>query len=239
MNNNIFAPEEETAKRYTPKSSIRKWWWLLILFLAWLVFNGRYGKVEFDAVSFYIVVFVLLIFFGYGIDMGFKHFSPKVIANPINSTFDGTVDKIGNYGLIRLGGFKAGNWYHPGNEGTLIAPRTTILPRGMSATVACRVEEVTEDELPDTIRDDVVARMYPKPYYLGYTDEEMFMAVPDLLFTLKENKQLNKRVAFLQKIANMNLKQIEDIVSFITRMKEAGSRESITALIKKKLGGKE
>lgn len=194
---------EPTQEETTTVNLLQQWKLIIGLILAviaWWLFRGYTAPVTgvFSGDSLFLM-FVALIGGGKAFVWQAKINSPAVIWNSGNSTFDGAVDRIGDWRIIRLGGMWWGPWRWPGNEGSIIFHKSAGLRRGKSVDVAIRGLTIEFAELPPTVRRAFAERGYPQPIIFGMADESILTQMPNLEPMINDYLAQNKRIYELEK----------------------------------------
>lgn len=199
-----------------------KWQYILItgiLVVVWFIFHGQYGNFTWDKVTVGVGgAFALMVFTRMANDE-LKHLSPKIITNPIYSTISGEPsDIIAGYAVFRLGGVNALAMHWDGSDGTAIVPQSSVNNIGKCVVCTVRVERIEKEEIPFQIRNELLIKGYPEPFFLGLSDEELVLNVPEATFHMNEIKQQNRHIEMLDRKLKEALQLREDIQEQINRI---------------------
>lgn len=163
--------------------------WIIIGLLAiilWAGFRGTRGVTILDNVDSMMVALIVTIIISKGIDAEIKLHSPKIVSDPISTTFNGRIYDLGNWKAVRMGGASWGIYQDPGHEGTIIFPSSAILKRGEHGDIACSLRWMPMENTPASIRKILEDNNFPRPFYIGFADAKILQQVPDLNFLIEE-----------------------------------------------------
>ncbi len=159
------------------------YWWVLILLLAW-VLGRRYMGSDYTPRADLIFLFAgLMVAVGKLTFLELKQRTPKICADGVFSTTQGTYSLAGNYAIFRLNEIDCGIKYPPdwaGGKGAIICPLDAINKRGRSVALQVQAIQTKTNELPIEVQENLLERKIKPPYYMGYCDIEQLKQEIDL-----------------------------------------------------------
>lgn len=210
---------------------ILQYWWVIILFLFWIVYNNRLGEFHWDQATVYVIGALIVVYIYKSSWQWFKFATPKLVANNLHTSTDGTYYNAGNYAIFTIGDVKAGGFYWKGTDGLVIAPVTSVNKLGHNVVITARVERVPIEELAPEVITVISERNFKGPYYLGLIDEEQELATPDSVYLENENKQRNKENKFLRELIGKYGIDVENYISRMMRLSDR-AKGGITGKVK-------
>lgn len=109
-------------------------------------------------------------------DIGVKNKTPKVVASGDYTTFDGHIERVGDWGVIKRGGIDADFMKLPGGgrHGCIVAPLAAFNSLGPCIAITARVTPVPFDALPKEVQDYVAWQKIKEPYLFGVVDPSQY-----------------------------------------------------------------
>lgn len=193
---------------------------LLIIFVTflWIFFRPVQDVFEigrYDAYYFIFIIGVLLAQSGYTYLL---HKTPKLVCDPIHTTTVGYGDQFGIYTVFTMGDIRYGTFELRGNKGTIIVPTAAVRQLGRNITLDCAVRPISEQEIPFSIRREVLARgIYKPPFYRGYVSDITLRSVPLVSKLIAEVDLANAQANMLHDEVYKRLGRFEEYQAAITR----------------------
>jgi len=184
---------------------------MLMLFVGWLLYNGSLAWL--------------------------KHKTPKLIADPIHTTTVGYGEEIGMYTIFTMDDIRYGTFEIRNKRGgTIIVPTSAVSYRGRNIDLNTPLKRISPNEIPFTIRRQVLERGYKPPFWRGYVSDIQLRRLPKISKLIEEVDSANEMANMLRDEVLQRFGTFEKFMEFINRGIKM-SRESTFDKLKSWLKG--
>jgi hypothetical protein len=207
--------------------------WLIIVFLYWVANKGK-DYVHWDKATVYSGLIILLYILSKTVILSLAEKTPKLVANDLYTTTDGTCYTKGDWTIWTLGDIVVSDiWYHKGTKGAIVVHRSAVNRIGKNVVLTATLIRVPFAELPKEARQKISELKLSPPYYLGLIDEEFELAVPEIKVLEEEIRQTNKLNTFLTDLLEGKEDIIEKRVASADRIRSraVGGIEKIKSIL--------
>lgn len=217
LGTDVYEEEEEKGfiggKKWTDPDVLL----LIIAIFIWIVMRGAQPDYVMGLYDFYIGGFIVIFMLGNAGRIYWRYMTPKLICDPIHTSTFGYGRDFGVWSVFTMGdidfGFKI-----VGKDGTIIAPKLAVRQHGRNISLETPVKMIEPDEIPFTIKREILQAGYKPPYYRGYLTDVQIKAYPRVQTLIKEVDMGNRMVNMLQDDILNRVKTFEDFQAFQTRM---------------------
>lgn len=194
----------------------------LIFIIGLVLFaTGKVGTTIMDNAHIWSIGIALISLIALWSDSTLHAGSPQFIGNPIHTSINpGSIRTVGNYTIVRLGGFYKYGMHSQGSEGTAIMPNSAVNIRGRSIDGAVQFVPTPFEDLSPEVKETIDKFKYPKPFWFGLTDTVEFVNVPDLTFLESEIKLLNRQYSRMEEQLKDKYENIERAIEHSKRLSD-------------------
>lgn len=238
IDSSIYEDEEQENEQFDIQEFLKKWGIVIAVTAAFIVFRGTQELLTIGTYDLYYFLFIIGFMLAKSSWIYMKHKSPKLICDPLFTTTDGEGKKFGsNYTVFSAGQIRYG-WLHNCKDGTIIVPNSAVVSLGYNVALLCAVQKIEEDEIPFSIREQVLADTdFKPPYYRGYASTVMMRKYSEIGLLIKENKELNTLAAQLERTMKRRAFNSEFAVDFATRLEKLKMGQKAKDWLNKDLKG--
>lgn len=175
----MFNNDEESSEYYghaKDEGNMKYYVVFLIAIGIYLFLFYRNSIYEGNAATTYFSWALLAMFALASYDISVKHKTPKVIANGDYTTFDGHIERVGDWGVVKRCGIDADFMKLPGGgrHGCIIAPLAAFNSLGPCVAITARVVPMILEALPKEVQDYIVWQRIQEPYLFGVVDSSQY-----------------------------------------------------------------
>lgn len=185
----------------------------------------------------YMFGFFLLFILGNAGYIFWRFMTPKLVCDPIHTTTIGRGDKFGIYTCFTMNDIDWG--FKVRGKGTIIVPTTAVRHLGNNISLETPVKNIEPNNIPYTIKREVLDRGFKPPYYRGYVSDIQLRKLPMISKLIEEVDNANFMANMMKEELLKRLGTFEKVEEFITRMSRLKKEGAVEKILKWSKGGEE